>query len=296
MVSLCVTRSHSHAFGTSRSGHFPHPYEFEAVVRQGEEGAVCCFCPIIHHFLSTIAIERPQAKSFLLAPPPPISKTAKERPAVEKPLPNPTLQARSSDQAVPFSNRTVQGISRSFKPPPLTIKSSNGSTQSSSAVSLLSTLTPDSASSRSNNTLKPSQQQQYHRRTPSQLSRELPPASTYIPHDRPLPLLPPQAKQQQQSLIHPAFRDTSPFAHNNSAPLLGVVSDDSPSVAENEANMKRLRNLMIKRKPLKGEDTAAEQGTSSLGYYGESVMLSTELLHGIWHVIAATATMKLVFV
>lgn len=38
---------------------------------------------------------------------------------------------------------------------------------------------------------------------------------------------------------------------------------------------------MIKRKPIKGEDTAAEQGTSSLGYYGELGTLSIELLRGI---------------
>lgn len=45
---------------------------------------------------------------------------------------------------------------------------------------------------------------------------------------------------------------------------------------------------MIKRKPIKGEDTVAEQGTSSLGYYGESVMLSIEILRGIWDTSATT--------
>ncbi|TLD32670.1 hypothetical protein E2P81_ATG05646 [Venturia nashicola] len=207
-------------------------------------------------------------------PPPPIAKSMKARPAVEKPLPIPTLQARSrlSDHdGTPLPLRT---ISRSFRPPSLTLKSSNGSTaetsasiiSSSSSALLKSTPTPDSISSRSNHTLKTSQQQQFHKRTPSQLSRELLPTTTYTPHDRPLPLLPPESKQQQQSLIHPAFRDTSPFAHNNSAPLLSV-SDGHTGLPVNEANMKRLRNLMIKRKPIKGKDTATEQGTSSLGYY-----------------------------
>ncbi|QDS71989.1 hypothetical protein FKW77_001592 [Venturia effusa] len=205
----------------------------------------------------------------LKEPPPSIAKTAKERPAVEKPLPIPTLQARSrlTDEGTPFSSRT---ISRSTKPPSLLLKSSNGSTaagsiiSSSSSVLPQSTLTPGPRSSRSNHTRKSSQQQQHHKRTPSQLSRELLPTTTYTPHDRPLPLLPPEIAQQQ-SLIHPALRDTSPFAYN-SAPLICAGSDNNRGIPDNEANMRRLRNLMIKRKPIRGEGAAAENdhGASSL--------------------------------
>lgn len=215
--------------------------------------------------------------SCVLEPPPPILRTTKELPDIQKPLPFPSLQSQRrliDDEGASFSPRA---ISRSFKPPSLQLKSSNGSTaasiiSSSSSVSLLSTLTLDSISSRSSHTLKQSEQQQSHKRTPSQLSRELLPTTNYTPQDRALPLLPPQPEQLQgQSLIHPAFRKISPFAHKDSAPLLRV-SDDSPDLANNKENMKRLRNLMIKRKPLKGEDLAAELGTSSLDRYGAFVV------------------------
>jgi hypothetical protein len=210
----------------------------------------------------------------------PISRATKELPAIEKPLPNPSLQLQrrlTDDEGAAYPPRT---ISRSFRPPSLHLKTSNGSTaasiiSSSSSVSLRSTLTPDSVSS--NHTIK-SSLQQFHKRTPSQLSKELLPTTTYSPQDRPLPLLP-QTIPQQQSLIHPALRDTSPFTNNNSfaSPLRVVPSNDSPAaLVDDEANMKRLKNLVVRRKPIKGEEqpAAAEKGTS-LFVVGDSHYNST---------------------
>jgi hypothetical protein len=270
MVSLYTTRTHAHVFGPPKVVKWPHAFEFEAVVRKGEQGAAAH----IQHLLVTINNDRTSTKakqfmSCVLDSPTssPLSRTTKELPAIEKPLPNPSLQLQrrlTDDEGTPFPPRT---ISRSFRPPSLHLKTSNGSTaasiiSSSSSVSLLSTLTPDSTSS--NYTLK-SSLQQLHKRTPSQLSKELLPTTTYSPHDRPLPLLPQNKQQQQQSLIHPALRDTTPFTQNDLAsPLCAVPSDDNPALADDEANMKRLRNLVIKRKPIKGEDPAIEKGASLL--------------------------------
>lgn len=184
----------------------------------------------------------------------------KELPAIKKPLPNSSLHLQrrlTDDEGTPLPPKS---ISRSQKPPSLQLKTSNGSTaasiiSSSSSVSLPSTLTPDSTSLK--NTLR-SSQQQFHKRSQSQLSKELLPIATHSPHDRPLPLLP----QHKQSFVRSTLRETPPSPHNRFAnPSPVVTSDDSPALADNEANMKRLRNLVVKRKPIKGEDSAVDKGT-----------------------------------
>lgn len=268
MLSLCITRTHSHAFGPTKVVKSPHASRFEAVIRKGSQGATA----LIQHLLFMINNVRkcPKAKQFMVfvldsPTTSPVSRTTKELPAIEKPLPNPSLQLQrrlTDDEGTPFPPRT---ISRSFKPPSLHLKTSNGSTaasiiSSSSSVSLPSTL---AAGSTSSNPTPKSSLQQLHKRTPSQLSKELLPTTTYSPHDRPLPLLP-QNKQQLQSLIHPALGDSPLSTYNNFASPLDVVpSDGSPALADDEANMKRLRNLVIKRKPIKAEDLVVEKGTSS---------------------------------